>query len=512
MSNLSLPGEGVPAGPATPAPTGYASFWKIWLPIAAVFVLLDVTFNLYFWRIPKLSKANADYGYQFMIDAMPLWQETPNSGARVLAFGSSVALSFDPRQVRSLLDAARPAQGLDVHRLLLPGAHPSDYLLYFDARPMPRTPDAVIVLVNLVDFLYPSTEREVNPTLRFILPPWKLLADRRDRMSITSQLDTALSGVSRLYRYRKPIRSSLQDHLRAATRWVRQWRSAVVPYGVDPDGYARQSFGLPLGAGSSTALKYFIDPEWIRQRGEVRLELSAAGQVVATRVERNPGWKTIRIDALPPSAMLLEGRTDSLWTARAAQPSGDPRLRGLLLAEPPTMAAAPAAPFRYRLWQEGESDEFLRMGGKTGEEFAAAWQTTLQGDTRFGQRFRLYRDAKLALCAQPFDAGGEYQAVRQLVELFRDRGAQVIVINSPESPWILESYRDTPYYRGYLEFFRGLAATSSQVRFYDWSNSLPAEDFNDWHHPSYIGSIKLGLRYAEVLGQALPAAGGERSH
>lgn len=509
-SSISRPPEPQPAVTSSNG-TGYVSFWKIWVPVAAIFVLLDATFNLYFWRIPKLSKANADYGYQFMVDALPVWQGGTPGSERIVAIGSSVALSFDPRQVQSLLEAEHPGRKFDVHRLLLPGAHPTEYLLYFDDREMRQAPDAVVLLLNLVDFLYPNTERDVNPTLRYILSPWRLLAQRYDRMSISGALDSLLSGSSRLYRYRRLIRSSVQDHVRAAGRWLRS-RPPASPYGVFADGYAQQSFAVPVAPASPTTVKYFIDPEWIRQRGQVRLEFSAGGETLATRTEDDAGWKTVEVE-VDPKAGLLEIRADSVWTPRAADGRGDPRLRSVRLADPPAVPDAPANEgFRYRLWTAGELDNFLRMGGKTGEEFERAWETTLKAKTRFGRRFRVYRDAKLELCQEPFDAGAEYEAVRSLADLFRQRGAEVLIINTPESPRILGEYRETPYYRGYLDFFRGLAQESPRVHFYDWSAALPAEDFNDWHHPSYIGAIKLGERYADVLGQVLPAGAGERSH
>ncbi len=487
--------------------TGYVSVWKIWMPIVALFVLLDATFNLYFWRIPKLSKANADYGYQFMVDARPLWEPGSANSMRIVALGSSVALSFDPQQVQGLLSVARPKEQFDVHRLLLPGIHPSDYVLYF-GQEMTRAPDAVVVLLNLVDFLYPNAERDVNPTLRFILPPWQLLADRREHMSVTSQLDAALSGASRLYRYRKLIRSSFHDHIRATLRSLRN-RAPTAPYGIGSDGYTAQDFAVPLSPTGSTTLRYFIDPEWIHQRGVVRLDFAAAGEVLTTRVEREAGWKTVTIDG--HAAPVLEVHTDSAWTARATDPTGDSRLRGVRLADPPGGSEGPRPlPGSYRLWQQGDIDPFLRMGGKAGDEFAREWDSTLTANTRFGQRFRLYRDAKLELSRQPFKPASEYDAVRRLVDLLRRGSGRVILINSPESPWILREYRESAYYQGYLEFFRSLAASSPQVEFHDWSDALPPEDFNDWHHPNYIGSIKLGERYAKIIADVLPPSG--RSH
>jgi hypothetical protein len=483
-------------------PRPYASVWKVWLPVVAMLVLLDATFNLYFWRIPKLSKTNADYGYQFLVDSLPLWGNDAPGRTRVLALGSSIALSFDPTQVQSLLEAALPQASFDVHRLLLPGVHPSDYVMYFEEHRMEKAPDAVVLLVNLVDFLYADSERDVNPTLRYILSPWTLLAERRDNMSVTSQLDAIASGTSRLYRYRKLVRSSLHDHARALMHWRRSEPSSA--YGVYPDGYTKQSFALPLDGEQSATLRYFVDPEWIRQRGEVKLEASVGDEVLLTRHETEAGWKTATFGVPGRSGGLLRVRADSAWVPRADGQSDDTRLLGVRLDSAPVNARVDSfEPFRYGSPRKDELDPFLRMGGKTGDEFARAWDETLRAQTRFGRRFRVYRDAKLALRDQPFHATREYEAIRRLADMFRERGAQVLIINTPESPWILNEYRDGPYYRGYLEFFGGLASASSNVRFHDWSEGLPPEDFNDWHHPNYIGSIKLGQRYAAAVAEAL---------
>ena len=44
----------------------YATWWKVWLPIPLVLLLLDVTFNAWFWQIPKLTGSAADYSYQYL--------------------------------------------------------------------------------------------------------------------------------------------------------------------------------------------------------------------------------------------------------------------------------------------------------------------------------------------------------------------------------------------------------------------------------------------------------------
>ncbi|HYD50489.1 MAG TPA: hypothetical protein VEB21_19190, partial [Terriglobales bacterium] len=126
------------------------------------------------------------------------------------------------------------------------------------------------------------------------------------------------------------------------------------------------------------------------------------------------------------------------------------------------------------------------------------------GDSRFAKRFRLYRDAKLAVRDKPFEVTEDYAAIAAMVRHFTEQGTRVVLINTPESPRILSQYQHGPYYTGYRAFFQQLAEQFPGVRFHDFSDTLPAEDFNDWHHLNYIGAIKLGPVYASTVTAALP--------
>lgn len=470
---------------------------KIWLPVAILFALLDLCFPLYFWRIPKVSSSESDWGYQFAIDQQQLSRPKAPGARRVLAFGSSISGSFDAHQVETLLGANGASE---VYRLMLPGIHMSEYRALF-ASSDTVAPDVTVIMVNLVDFLYPSGERELNPTLRFVLPPRQSLRVRSD-LSVADMLDLGLSSVSNLYRYRKLIRSAVQDNARAALR-VLHSRSKPASYGVYPDGYTARRFALPISP-DKTELAYFVDPEWLRQRGRVALTFRLAGKVIETRVEQAPGWKSLSIPRIDGRSSL-EVEADSVWVPRAGAASDDPRMLGLRLkdAAPTSGTRDSHEPARYRLSDPGDLSPLLRMGGKRGEEFDRAWDEILNANTRFGKRFRLYRDAKIALRDKPFVVTDDYQAVRDLVASFRARGSKVLIINTPESPRILPQYETGPYYTGYREFFRSLA-DGKQVEFHDLSTTMPAEDFNDWHHLNYIGTIKLGTVYADLIRRVLP--------
>jgi len=367
------------------APLGFdasALLWRVWIPIPIILLLLDLTFGWYFWSIPKLTPRWADFGYQFVSDVHRLRQPPPGDAVRVVAVGSSVSGSFDPHQVGRLLVGRLPVP-VAVDRLLLPGIKPSDVRLFFATERAAIRPDVVVIVVNLVDFLNPSFERDLKQQVRYVLPPWRTLRERWDYIPVTGRLDLVAAGVSDLYRYRKAIRSALKDHAKLVWRWARR------------------------------------------------------------------GWSPY-----PPAV-------------------------------------------------DGKIDTFLRFGEPMGSEFAVRWEAELHGDSAFARRFRRYRELKVGLRDEPFEADGEYAELEGLVREFSEHGTAVVVVNSPESSWILREYGDGPYYVAYREFFAALSRRYANVSYADLSETLPPQDFNDWHHVNYIGTEKLGPTYAALIEAAV---------
>lgn len=485
----------------------YATWWKVWLPIPLLLVVLDLTFNLWFWHIPKLTGTAADYSYQYLYDRQHLRGTKADGTVRVVAFGSSVSSALDPFQVESLLAARGMPRPVEVRRLTKPGSKPSDHHLVWKSEFADVEPDVVIGLFNLVDFVNPSFERDLKPDIRYVLPPWRTLFERwRYVPTIAEKLQLAASGISNLYRYRRPIQSALEDNARALLRWASSRRSAASGYGWYDDGYTTDRFGLRLTDAQGGAFEYYIHPAWIAQRGKVGLRFSLDGAPLAEREETTPGWKRLPLEGRRDG--LLQVTADSSWNMRAAGLGEDLRLLGVQLrAVPDRNLNHGRPPFRYALKTASDVDDFLRMGGATGVAYRERWQAALAGEDDFGRRFRAYRDVKLGLREQPFEPGGEFTALRDMVAQLTAAGVRVVLVNTPESP-LLDGLDTSPYYQAYLDFFRALARDTPNLRFVDLHDALPAEDLNDWHHVNYVGQIKLGPVFAAVLAEEIAAATG----
>lgn len=499
-----MPAGGV--GPRVAARSGRAAMRWAWGAGLLALVLLDATFNLWFWRIPRLTPASADYGYQFLAEARAVATTPKAPGVpRVLAVGSATAAAFDPAQVRTLLEAGgTPA---DVHRLLLPGIKPSDLRRYFATDGAGLDPDVVVVLLTPLDFRRPGFERDLEPPVRAVLPPADALRERGPyAATAVGALDLAVASVSNLYRHRAALRACLEDHL----RWL--WRrlgsgggGAVGGFGWYADGYAGQRFAVPVAAAADE-LAYYIDPAWIAQRGRVTLTIAGAAGQGRQRTESAAGWYRVALPAGVGAGDLLYVSADSAWSPRAAGYGDDTRLLGVRLSQlPPAAPGEGQFPLRYPPTERDAPDPLLRMDGASGDEFEGRWQALVEADTALGRRLRADRDSAIAERDTPVRETGEYAALDELVGELTTRGARVVLINNPESELLRAQYADGPYYRGYLEFLSRLAARYPGTALHDLGPALPIDEFNDWRQVSYIGAMKLGATYADLVRDALAA-------
>jgi hypothetical protein len=472
----------------------YQPWWKIWLPIPLIFLILDLTFNLYFWHIPKLTGTSDDYSYQFLYDLHDLQTHRP-PGVRIVAFGSSVTSAFDPYQIGGLLDRELPGEAIEVRRILRPGSKPSDYHLLWDSQLDPIEPDVMVSVFNLVDFINPSFEHSLKPGIRYILPPWETLLARYEYIpQFSEKLEMLLASVSNLYRYRKPIRSTIRDHVKLIRSW---WRGgATGAYGVYSDGYTKPRFGVP----AATHLDVLIDPAWIDQRGRARVVFRFDGSVVGRIDTTEPGWRTVDLDLPKNASGIVDGTIEGGWTLRAAGRGDDVRLLGVRLRETPAgdELDRKRAPLRYPPVLPSDIKPLLRMGTARGAEYAAKWQATLDESSDFAKRFRLYRDAKQERAHQSFVPDQEFAELAAMVRAIAAKGIHVVMVNTPENP-LLEGVVDSRFYRDYLAFLQSIADADERITFIDLHDALPPEDLNDWHHLNYVGQMKLGPTLAKDL-------------
>lgn len=490
------------------SPDRYQPWWKVWLTVPLILLVLDVGFGLYFWKIPKLTGTADDYSYQFLYDLHEL-ETNPPAGTRVVAFGSSVASAFDPHQIHDLLARALPEQPIEVHRLLRPGMKPSDYRLLWQARLEAVDPDVLVVVFNLVDFLNPSFERDLKPGIRYVLPPWETLLARLEHIpALDERLEMLFASASNLYRYRKPIQSTLRDHAKLALSW---WRGGGdKPYGIYADGFTEPRFGV----NAAPEIEIYVDPAWIDQRGIARVRFEQDGRQVGGGEWREPGWYPVALDVTSGADDVVDGIVEGGWSPLASADEGefDGRLLGVRLRGVPQGERLDQRrpPVRYPPVEPADIKPFLRMGERRGGEYERRWRELLEAPTDFGKRFRLYRDGKRERAERGFEPTAEFAELRDMVLEIARSGRRVVMINTPESP-LLEEVLGSRFYADYLNFFSAIAREDSRISFRDLSVAATTENFNDWHHLNYIGQLAIGPTISRTLVPVVSAAHAERT-
>ena len=82
-------------------------------------------------------------------------------------------------------------------------------------------------------------------------------------------------------------------------------------------------------------------------------------------------------------------------------------------------------------------------------------------------------------------------------------GPRLLIVNNPENPLTLAAYENNRWYRGYVEYLRGLADSEDRIYFADHRHDLEANRFLDTHHLTYGGLREMADVYAREIRRAL---------
>ncbi|MBK8394646.1 MAG: hypothetical protein IPL26_05300 [Leptospiraceae bacterium] len=93
----------------------------------------------------------------------------------------------------------------------------------------------------------------------------------------------------------------------------------------------------------------------------------------------------------------------------------------------------------------------------------------------------------------------EFNYLEKTAEKFKNANIPFIIVNNPENPLELNLYRDSEWYKGYLEFYEELGSKYS-VKFYDKKDSVPKlQNFIDSHHLTYTGATLMSPIYSSIV-------------
>lgn len=93
----------------------------------------------------------------------------------------------------------------------------------------------------------------------------------------------------------------------------------------------------------------------------------------------------------------------------------------------------------------------------------------------------------------------EFDYLEKSAKKFHDAKIPFVIVNNPENPLELSLYKDSEWYKDYLEFYKELSSNYG-VKFYDKHNAIPeVQDFIDSHHLTYSGASRMSKVYSTII-------------
>jgi len=98
----------------------------------------------------------------------------------------------------------------------------------------------------------------------------------------------------------------------------------------------------------------------------------------------------------------------------------------------------------------------------------------------------------------------EFTYLEKSAHKFQEAKIPFIIVNNPENPLELSLYKDSEWYKDYLEFYQELTSKYS-VQFYDQKNVIPeVQDFIDSHHLTFAGASRMSKVYSTIIKENIP--------
>ena len=217
---------------------------------------------------------------------------------------------------------------------------------------------------------------------------------------------------------------------------------------------------MPLGAPSPVGLDYYVDPEWLAQRGAVTLTVQRPTPACWSGApRRRPGGSTSRRRGAAPRGELLRVSADSAWSPRAAG-RDDTRLLGVRLRdELPAPAGGDRLPAHTRRSNARSRTRCCGWRARAATRSSPAGRRCSRPIPSSAVASAPIATPSWRAAIGPIDADRRVRRARVAwCTTVTRHGATVVLVNNPESALLRDQYADGPYYRSYLDFLAGVAA------------------------------------------------------
>lgn len=498
--------------------------------LGLLFLLDSVIFRYAIWNIPNESAWNTHHFHNFLYETERI-RSTPKEKPRVFIVGSSIAYySMDQALLREELEA-KLGKSVDVEYFSYAGKSPL-YLYLFLDQLWQLEPDLVVYPLNFIDYrLHRAYVLDPNsnlsnideelllkdaiaqweaPQAKYIFP-WETLREMWEYLDWDRRGQLFIAGLFKFYGlkeiYREPL-SEVANHRFGRNSSYHGYAGVQIPERVNSLGWTGKKFSFRV-------------TEKIRREGfwiEVVPEILKNGSLKVSAIYRNPdesgsevseqgqkwefpesGWKKISLPQKWQKDGWVEVELSSVWYAYEADGflkdyHRDPM--GVRL----TQTFGLETPKKNHQYIREERTEDLRYIGMSDDDYSEYFFFRLLQDLhlRPGILYLVHlAESKKKLNEEKFRPLLHFAYLAKIADAFREKNVPLILINNPENPLSLGWYEDSAWYKGHIEFLRGLEGGS--VRFEDLRSALPMQDFSDYHHFTYRGMVKMTGQYARKI-------------
>jgi hypothetical protein len=498
--------------------------WKPYLYILFYVLLIDqLVFNFLLWKLPNESPWGTNHFFNFVYEYRSI-KNKPKLKKRILVIGSSIAYYSVDRFELSKSISNSLNESVEVEYLSYAGMTPLDaYLL--KNKILELKPDLIIYPLNFIDYRlhrayvlnHSQTNEKANdkellldalnfgdaPQSKFVFP-FETLKEFAFDLTYKRNSSYLVSSLFYFYRYREIYFQNLKNlynHRFGKNLSYHGYAGIQIPERVNSLGWTGEEFSFFTKEYMYTKGFYIqIVPE-ILSKGFLDLNFyDEQNNLIQKESFTSSGWKKI---TLKEKVKFLKCKLSNTWIPfQATEDRFDYAREKMGIRLQQTFGLEYPQSEKHYLREERSED--LRFQNMSDSEYDEYFYFRLLSDVekRPGIRYIwALKNAKDRISGESFRPTIHFQYLKKFTDEISKKEIPVLLVNHPENPISLSWYENSTWYKSHLEYLRTLENDS--IKFVDWRNKLPRQDFSDFHHINFSAMNKLKVFYTEESIQIL---------
>lgn len=486
--------------------------------VSALFFLDRFIFDYLFFKFPNEMEWDTSPWYNFLHKRNKLENIL---GEKIFLTGSSVALySALPGKIQKKLHESYNFQAnVDFYSHV--AMSPTDFY-YYSNDIIKLRPSTVVYLLNPADFQFDSFQKndgklnfkngelsyseEVRISsyvyrypVRLIYPGSFILENYNylNKKEILYLLPRASLKVN-TYRafFLEPFEAFMEHHLKSG-RSYHNYTGVIPEEGIYRKGWTKEEFTINCEINNGK-----LNESIFSQVPALHLYVYKGNELISEKFYQKIGWH--KLDLLINSGdtnVKLKFKVDRSVSSRIVDEKlyGKEYFYGIRLSQNFCKKEI-EHDIAYKRNPALEDDAFLNMSD---EEYKKDFDERLFKDLDKRpelKRMQMVHNIKMELSkSKQFRKWSEFEFLEKAIEKFHKSGINLIIINNPEVSIELNNYINSPWYNGYLNYFKELEL-SQKIKFYNLNNYLKDDRyFSDFHHLTYHGAEVMSSEYADII-------------